>query len=865
MSRQDILRIFEGPEFGAAGSDARFPQTLTEIGVNPRVRSALDGRDILTFSVPDTAQMRDLITARKVVRLTPDGEDTSEWLVSRTSQTAGPQGAGMMLVECDPLRVVLADAGILEFVETGGQSYANLGGVNGSVRNFLATFVIPHLTRRGYSWIEIGTIDSTVQFSFSWDSFTATQLIEALAREVGAEWRLRRDEANDRYLIDVVDRISGVIADVEAKEGLNILTLVRQRNRERLFTSIRPSGQLAEGEQERGNIGLNTWRVTAVSGDNITISPIQGGFGAILEDGQHVGLYVEAENRNFYEIEGSVESSQTLELESGAGTNFAAGDDVMIVADDQGTLMTSIQSPSGISAFGFSQGSSQSKHLGHRNWIKDPINDPADISPSVYTGRLNGSPSAAMSFDGLPPNTAIPAGSHAYCPNLRLVRVQVGGTTDGSGAVNLTLSDTPGGADNNGIVFFVGSDLVPDGWSRTIDRAMFLPVEPDDEINTTGLLNGAASASNSISMDGLPPGLVLQVGTAIVSTNRHWILEKATVNGSGQVDLKVAPSVTAGDNTSYVVRRPRLLRGGLGMMVTEFFSAEHVKTPISWVQRGPFTASCTFTAWIAETPSTNANWNLSGMGFETTGPIVSIVGEFSSAQATIDFDAPYVAYTRTLQVTGSPSTGAYDYRILLPRTANVSGPSSFGSPQSFWVLNGTQVNDGSTVKPFVKGSEATRIFQDGQIALLASRQWPATYTARLSEIVSEWGLDPYSPALALGSFIRVRSPSLGIDTILRIVAIEYDPTDPGDKTFVLDTDPERISTLTARARPRPVFVDVNVEVVDNRVRETILVDESPPVVAPGAERFVVPTGTTAPTTDIPLAVTPIPDDTSLIL
>jgi hypothetical protein len=97
------------------------------------------------------------------------------------------------------------------------------------------------------------------------------------------------------------------------------------------------------------------------------------------------------------------------------------------------------------------------------------------------------------------------------------------------------------------------------------------------------------------------------------------------------------------------------------------------------------------------------------------------------------------------------------------------------------------------------------------------------------------------------------------------VAIEFDPTDPSEKIFTLDSDPERISTLTSKARPRAVFVNVDLDItVDNDgkgiARETVLVSESPPVAAPGSERFVVPEGSTAPTGDVVLEVALLPPD-----
>jgi hypothetical protein len=859
--RQDILRIYEGPEFGAAGTDQRYPQTLTELGVNPRVRYSLDGRDILTFSVPDTPQMQELIIARKVVRLTPQGEDTSEWLVSRTSQAAGPEGNGMMVVECEPVRMVLSDAGILEYIETGGQPFANLGGVNGSARNFLATFVVPHLTRRGYTWIEIGQIDSTTQFSLSWDAFTSTQLIEAVAREVGAEWQLRRDEPNSRYVIDIVERISGVISEVEAREGLNILQLVRQRNREKLFTSIRPSGLLPEGSQERATLGYATWRVTNVTGDVIAIEPHQGGIGAVLEDGQHVGLFVESGSGTYHEIEGSVESTQTLELESGAGASFSVGDDVMIVADNQGTLLSSVESPSGIAQFGFVQGNSQSKHFGHRNFLARPFVR-YDAQPVIVRGtNASTGTSNTRDFSNLPVGHVIAAGDlFKNDGSFAGVTVLTGGTVNGSGNVTITFTgsvSTSSGADAQ---FYRASSLTVGDWGSSIVSASSLnPFNAASALDEACNADGAITSSTRLALKNVTPGTVITPGTFIGSDTfamRYVIDGPHTVGSGGTAVVVLNRTFTIGDNAALTLQRPTY--PGIGAQPGDSVTISSLA--VTFTRDEYVNNRFDETVWFTRdfTYVTGGTNGISGVIRIRDTSNNELVANGPEAVDLSDLANYNERLTHQLTVSDNLPTGTYRFQIVTPTVSS-------GTPLFAFRAERAQVSLGRQPYPFVEGSEATRIFQDGQIALLASRQWPATYTARLSEIVSEWGLDPYSPALALGSFLRVRSPSINLDTILRVVAIEYDPSDPQDKVFTLDADPERISTLAARARPRPVFVDVNIEVVDNRVRETILVDESPPVVAPGAERFVVPTGTQAPVTNIPLAVTPIPDDTGLIL
>jgi hypothetical protein len=863
MSRQSVITVYEGPQFGPAGTDGRFPQILTEIGsnhpigVSARVRYALDGRENLVFSVPDTPEMRALLAARRVIRLTPPGEITSEWLVSRTTQASGPFGAGMMLVDCDPIRVVMSDAGVVELIKN-RLIFANLGGANGTVRNFLATFVIPHLTRRGYGWIEIGQIDSAVQFNLSWDSQTSTQVIEALAKEVGAEWDLRRDEANSRYLIDVVERISGVLSSVEAREGNNILSLVRQRNRERLFTSVRPAGQIAEGDQERGTLGFASWRVTGVSGNNVTVAPHGGGLGAILENGQHVGLFLEAANGTCHQIQGSIESSQTFQLPSGSGASFAVQDDVMIVADNNGTLISSVESPSAVAEFGFAQGGAQSKHFGYRNFMPRSIIQYTN-TPVIEHGTFSATAtSATQSFSGLPVGFVIATGDLIKQNGSFLAQtVATGGTVDGSGNVTITLSGSISATSGDDAQFFRTSTLALNDWGNA-GRLYPTTDGPQLQLGLSWIVNGSITNSSKISLRSLPANLFIPAGTFIFSIpGLRCTVKDATTDGSGNVTLLLNDIVTAADALPFTPHRPIY---STGTKPSGWFDAPSIT----------FTRDIYIKNRALQTVWFTREFLYARFAVASTNPqsgelrVRTLSGTEIAASASTEVDVQVdgvvngLMHVKTLNA-GRLASGTYRFEIVTP------AEDTAGTVNAMFRMERCMISLGNAPQPFVEGSEATKIFQDGQISLLLSRQWPATYTTTLSEIVSEWGLDPYSPALALGSLIRLRASSLGVDTILRIVAIEYDPTDPGEKTFTLDSDPERISTIIARTRPPPLFVDVDVEIVDDRGRSTVLVNETPPVVAPGAERFVIRSGSVAPVSNAPLTVQTLPANPSTVL
>ena len=862
--RTDILRVFETPQFGAAGTDARYPRTIAEIA-NVQVQYALDGSDTLTFSVPASDDMIDLLTARKVVRLAIPDEGESEWLISRTSQAIGPAGQGVLRVECDPIRVVMSDAGIVEKVVTGNTSYTNLGGINGSIENYLATFVIPHLTRRGYSWIEIGDIDSAQQFDYSFEAQTATTVIEELVKQVGHEWQLRRDEPNSRYLIDIVERIGEVITDIQAREGSNILELVSQRNREQLFTSIRPIGNTRPDRQEPANLGLAAWRVTDVTGDDVSVEPHFGGIGAIIEDGQHVGLYLQAVLGTYHLIEGSVEATQTFELPTGAGALFAVGDSVTIVADSSGTWLSSVESASGVAQFGFVQGKIASNHFVERQYLRNPNLDLPSASAAIASGRVDGNYTDAtvIDFKDLPPNFDFGDGVYVVWANLG-VRISTGavGATSGTGTITITVTDA-WTIPNNASVAIIQrqtstTDFTPLRYTAADGNFVGHKWTPAAEINETANVDGAVSNIARVSVKNLPPNFVVYAGTNISGGNfrNAYVLRDTTTDGSGNVTLDISTVANQANNDPVTLRRPdwRTNPGTHdGVVLGTTWSRGDVALPGWQMQQDVWVhdnaelsvfCAATFSAWTHDTVNF---WDT------TRGPRIVLRRAqdnelvANGAREPLTFIAPHTAYTTRATLFTGVSSGPYRWVIEGPRQIEETvGSPSFDRNGPFswaYVLNRVTLHVSDSVGgTILEGSTATNIFQDAQLALLASRQWPATYTARLSEIVSEWGLPSNSPALALGAIIRLRAPSMKVDLLLRIVGIEFDPTNPAERTFIFDTDPSRLSKLAAQSRLPAAFVDIDTAVSAGRVRQSAIVRTAPPVRIPGAERFVV-TGT----------------------
>ena len=848
--RTPVFVVLEGPEFGGARTNSAYPRVLSEVltTTRPTVRLSLGNREALAFAVPATDEMRQLLAARRVVKLTPEGEEPTEWLVSRTVDSVTPGGVAALIVECDPIWAIMGDAGIIEQVTPGGQSYANLGGVNGRVANYLATYAIPTLQRRGISWIELGSIEPMMQFDLSWDANTPLQLLNAATANVGAEWEFERDEAYSRYLINVTDRIGALTPVVRVREGLDILQVDAQRTREKLYTAIRPQGDLETGGEERANIGMATWRVTDVTGDVVTLAAHNGGPGPVLEDGQHVGLYLEAMDGTWWEIVDSTAPDE-LELEAGAGAEFAAIDDVMIVADDQGTLLTELQSPSGIANFGYTQGSIAQAQTGYRNWVRNPFASSLTTPEvEVVKIRLTGDFSATAELTDAPDGFSWGTDDLLLLGTTFRSITNSGTKTGGSppyGSITIGTSTISFGVGDH--LFFKNAKTFNPRFYDRLDESGFIKTEGVGRLEITGAVNGAQDLRNSaplaqtVAVDGLPANQVIPAGSlaSLATIGSFTVHTKATTNASGQVNLPVAAnfrsSGTIADNTAVVIRTPPILEGVVACGVTQFetsasqamrLAPQLALRPIAGLERLVVTArfASLGSAWTSSNaPSLRVLLDGSSEFFERAVDTESGFG-YSSGSVTAIIDP----------------LETDDVEIQIEFFQNLTTPVWFTTT---W-LTGLQVALTSEDNPaIVEGSQATRLFQAGNLALAASRQWPSTYSATVQEMASAWNLPIDSPAFKLGAYIHLVSPSAGIDQLLRVTEIDFDPFDPDVKRLILDTDPDRITQITAKQKARPVFVDVDVTVDnDGKARETVLASENPPVVVPGVNRFVVESG-----------------------
>jgi hypothetical protein len=860
--RTPVFVALEGPEFAGIQTNPNYPRVISEVlaTTRPMVRLTLGNRESLMFAVPATADMRALMTARRVIKLTPPGEYASEWLVSRVVEIVAPGNSPALAVECDPIWAIMGDVGIIEQVFEGGQSFANLGGINGTAANYLATYVIPALQRRNVSWIELGQVDPTLQFDLSWDSQTPLQVLNTVTSITGAEWELERDEAYSRYLINVVDRIGSSAPVVRVREGLNVLQVDAQRTREKLYTAIRPQGDLETGGEERANIGFASWRVKSKTSDTLQLEAHGGGIGPVLEDGQHVGLYLEALGGDLREIV-STTAPDLIELESGGGADFDVGDDAMIVADDDGTLITELTSPSGIAAFGYVQGVIQRKALGYRNWVRNPFM--TNGIGSAITGvrcRISATGSNSFAVEGLPAGTTWAPGDF-IASNGRLWTVANSGTASGSftGTVDVVESNT-GSTSVAGISVLGKNRLssLPDLYDES-NGSLMLPFTGNGGLVITGQLDGAQNfnalnpARQTLVIDNMPANTLISAGSSInipTADAQGLIVEDVTTNSSGAATAKVwGINGNLSNNATFTIYSPPAPIGYTGYIQVRL---------ISKATSTEGTLSQTFR--LREIPGfTKARATIEFGGVGPTawpGPKAELYFDGNLEDSAFAVDELSGSGTRARK-----GTVRLDFDVDDDEDADIVvyfGAGTTGAMRNTTYCSGVQVTlcDDENV-PIVEGSAATPLFQAGQLALAASRQWPTTYSATVEELASAWDLPSDSPAFNLGAYIHLVASSAGIDALLRVTEVNFDPFDPKVKTVILDTDPDRITQITAKQRTRPIFVNVDVQVDDDgRARETVLASDAPPVIVSGVNRFVVPGGTTSANDELTVEILP---------
>ena len=749
--------------------------TFRAVRTEPWVKDAVPGT---VASITTRSETYEYMIGERRDRL------TSDWAVFRA----------------DPIHVVMHDAGIVDWIDPDGASHINLGGADSgmSFRNFWNTFLGPFLSRHDLDWIELGDVESDDRLIHSWEGVSAQKVIVELAYQLSHEWRLRRDAANNRYLLDVGEDLGSDELESRAGQGLNLITIRRQLDRERMATVIRPIGRLANGAP--GDISLALWRVSAVSGNNVTLAAHAdvGGAGPVGETDQWVGSYLEAPNGNSYEIAGSA-TSQVITLASG-GSNFSEDNEVRFVADTGGTPLFEVVSPNGLDKFGRIAIGTRLAFLGSSLAEVASLVDFEAQTSIVSTGSVVLSSSGLIRFSMGDSITVDDVGVGDICVfqgasgSHEYVSGRVTAVTFTGSFTEVTLE---GSEQTLGLSAVISPGL-PTGWLWT-GGSEFLPVFSRDA-SVSGSIGDVGVANNEgiqISVTGLPanqrlePGDLLSVGQA-----GKWVIAGVNADGAGDADVVVVDGRdgVAPPASGVSVYRPTLdtrLSHVPVMLAHENNDDAEVVLPSVTLTPSDgvgIYARIRFVAMASQALS-------SGL---LTLPRLRLFRDTTEveSQETTQWTPTAVGDQVSREILIGPVTldtaGSYHLRIRpgfgQTSTSSEAPHHAFYLTEALLTIGTTEPSEGGSLVP-----EAAQGIQLANRELMNRAKWRARFTCNMVELANVLEMSPEAIRSRIGAKIHVSSPTLGLDGKFRIVGIRWSPEDV-DTEVELESLPDRLTS-----------------------------------------------------------------------
>ena len=786
------------PEY-APGSQVLFPVTGLLIDDARIVEDTIQEGGI-SFSALRTEEWVEAAVPGTVVWFYARGTPKEFWLSSR-EDTYGADGSGIARFTADPLHTVLADVGIIELTTSGGVTRTNLGGpLDGmSATNYFYTFIRPWLNENGIDYVQLGSVESNERVKLAWAHQNPQQVWKALADKLGHEWRLRRDDAARTYKLDMGSNLGAELPTSRASEGINLISLRRLRDRETLATSIRSIGPLVSGATVSADISQNAWRVPTdgVSGDDVQGEAHNGLAGPIAEDGQWAGHYLEAPDGACWEIEDSTASTQTFQLEDGAGSHFAAGDDFRIVRDQLGTGITEVASPSAVRQFGRISRPLELDFRGERNWVRNPNFDDWPDAAGVYNAQFDGLHIWTNTVDlkNLPDGLVISAGDvFINGSHDRSHRIWSGGTVGSSGKLTIGASSAING-DNDHVVIIILSGSEPTAWSRDATREAFVSRRPLQSLpDLTCEADGDQEDIHILDLKGLTEGDTLYPGDLIGGL---WVLEEATAASGGTVTVKTSGHVDVDDDDMVTVRRP-LIDAEIGSGNMAVLSGQTISTvamtvrPIAGLANRVY-ASCRFTAMG---PTGWGSTNSPKLRLKQDGVEVAVATADGWAPTGEGDKGSFRVQTEPVELS---DPGSYEIDFVI-------GASFFGSwLYLHWVM--LHIGEVADVDPVV-GSHATEAIQRTQKMLSKDSDWASTYSCLIDELADKLEVSPELIRSNVGALVHVNNPELGVSGALRIKGLAYNPY--GARTEVaLDRDVKLLTRETRRQKARTLFGEVD--------------------------------------------------------
>jgi hypothetical protein len=276
------VQLRTGPRCDGASTSLGFFRALSE---DTNALFSLDADETFEFAVPLSDPLAALLRRRQVVRPIYADGSYHEWLVEEVVTETGA-GDHVMRVACSNLLMLLADATLMEQLETTGDATL-AGSYTGTVTQFWDNILLGMLTAAGISYVGRGTVDPTEVRTFTW-GFGDTPL--SMARQAASltktELRLRRN-GTAGYLVDWLAATNAAMSTVSIRAKKNLHALRRTESARDQATIL-----YAEGDPDAGGTPYSLqrvqWRVSAVNGgtNRVQLASPLGGAGPITEDNQ---------------------------------------------------------------------------------------------------------------------------------------------------------------------------------------------------------------------------------------------------------------------------------------------------------------------------------------------------------------------------------------------------------------------------------------------------------------------------------------------------------------------------------------------------------------------------------------------------
>lgn len=704
----------------------------------------LDNSDALTATIQADARVP--VTIRNVVRVTDALGVVREYRIKAIGAT--------LVDDRQTIRGLspYADLNTLGLVRstTGGVTSYAVGG-RYTATEFVDTFVLANLAADSASWLERGTVDPTALETITApeEGWTRSEWLRQLADRYGVELRLRRNGSTN-YLIDLLTAVGSSAADVPVAMGKNLLAAQNDADDGELCTAITVLGAIEDGATVPADIGDNAWELGTIPGSApywIPLTDPAGGAGPVAFASQFgaasgsQGAYLLRSDAGTTQITDSRTTPDNAVLVA-ATTGLTAGDHVQFVADTSATRLKELRAPN-VSRLHRSDRLPTVR--GERNLVPNALLlDWANVfTPASWTAQ--GGTLGVGEYERATPATIaglVLDGAHA------------------GGAPGINFRSAPANARFFGGEYFVVGGS-PFRIGNTVAQASGAGV--GSFVFASGTLPGPLADGTAITMFGQAPKRPVSFPTERDANNVMRLLS----NGAGAMP----PSATSVrmQSAAFTVK---YVAGALAQLNAAVAFTMHNGS-------GGSVGNLDAGAAITEDPALVATRRLPGVMIRNNATATRLAWGICSRQIPND--------TTQDETASCSATLTADTTVdicILPGTSD----TIFNGARWVTVWLGPTTN----VPPY-PGSWGNLLWQRGNRALVARALGSRQIQCSLRDLSVAAGFSITRESVTLGGTVTLEDIGLTV----RILAITYSLTDPGNVLLTLDAQPTRLTRFLA--------------------------------------------------------------------